>query len=96
MWVENLVAGRGWIALALTTFATWRPGRVLIGAWLFGGVTILQFYLQGIGVSVPSQFLSMLPYAATIVVLALISRNPAWIRLNMPASLGKPFRPGSA
>ncbi|WP_035881575.1 ABC transporter permease [Cupriavidus metallidurans] len=96
MWVENLVAGRGWIALALTTFATWRPGRVLIGAWLFGGVTILQFYLQGIGVSVPSQFLSMLPYAATIVVLALISRNPAWIRLNMPASLGKPFRPGNA
>lgn len=96
MWVENLVAGRGWIALALTTFATWRPGRVLVGAWLFGGVTILQFYLQGIGVSVPSQFLSMLPYAATIVVLALISRNPAWIRLNMPASLGKPFRPGSA
>ncbi|CAG2140748.1 hypothetical protein LMG31506_02381 [Cupriavidus yeoncheonensis] len=96
MWVENLVAGRGWIALALTTFATWRPGRVLVGAWLFGGVTILQFYLQGIGVSVPSQFLSMLPYAATIVVLALISRNPAWIWLNMPASLGKPFRPGSA
>ena len=96
MWVENLVAGRGWIALALTTFATWRPGRVWAGAWLFGGVTILQFYLQGIGVSMPSQILSMLPYAATIVVLALISRNPAWIRLNMPASLGKPFRPGVA
>ncbi|CAM3106971.1 ABC transporter permease [Cupriavidus taiwanensis] len=96
MWVENLVAGRGWIALALTTFATWRPGRVLVGAWLFGAVTILQFYLQGIGVAAPPQFLSMLPYAATIVVLALISRNPAWIRLNMPASLGKPFRPGSA
>lgn len=96
MWVENLVAGRGWIALALTTFATWRPGRVLVGAWLFGGVTILQFYLQGIGVSVPSQILSMLPYAATIVVLALISRNPAFIRLNMPASLGKPFRPSQA
>lgn len=96
MWVENLVAGRGWIALALTTFATWRPGRVLVGAWLFGAVTILQFYLQGIGVAAPPQFLSMLPYAATIVVLALISRNPAWIRLNMPASLGRPFRPGSA
>jgi len=96
MWVENLVAGRGWIALALTTFATWRPGRVLVGAWLFGGVTILQFYLQSIGISVPSQVLSMLPYAATIVVLAVISRNPAWIRLNMPASLGRPFRPGSA
>ncbi|AKZ27332.1 ABC transporter permease [Ralstonia pseudosolanacearum] len=96
MWVENMVAGRGWIALALTTFATWRPLRILFGALLFGGVTILQFYLQGIGVSVPSQILSMAPFAATIVVLAVISRNPDWIRLNMPASLGKPFRPGTA
>lgn len=96
MWVENMVAGRGWIALALTTFATWRPLRILFGALLFGSVTILQFYLQGIGVSVPSQILSMAPFAATIVVLAVISRNPDWIRLNMPASLGKPFRPGSA
>lgn len=95
LWVEGMVAGRGWIALALTTFATWRPGRVLLGAYLFGGVTMLQFHLQGTGVEVPSQFLSMLPYLATIVVLALISRNPAWIRANMPASLGKPFHPGS-
>lgn len=96
MWVEGLVAGRGWIALALTAFATWRPARVLLGALLFGGVTILQFYLQGMGVTIPSQILSMLPYLATIVVLALISRNPDWIRLNMPASLGKPFRPGAS
>lgn len=95
LWVEGMVAGKGWIALALTTFATWRPGRVLLGAYLFGGVTMLQFHLQGIGVDVPSQFLSMLPYIATIVVLALISRNPAWIRINMPASIGKPFYPGS-
>jgi simple sugar transport system permease protein len=95
LWVENMVAGRGWIALALTTFATWRPGRVLLGAYLFGGVTMLQFHLQASGVHVPSQWLSMLPYLATIVVLALISRNPAWIRVNMPASLGKPFHPGS-
>lgn len=95
LWVENMVAGRGWIALALTTFATWRPGRVLLGAYLFGGVTMLQFHLQASGVQVPSQWLSMLPYLATIVVLALISRNPAWIRVNMPASLGKPFYPGS-
>ncbi len=95
LWVEGMVAGKGWIALALTTFATWRPGRVLLGAYLFGGVTMLQFHLQGIGVDVPSQFLSMLPYVATIVVLALISRNPAWIRINMPASIGKPFYPGS-
>ena len=95
LWVEGMVAGKGWIALALTTFATWRPGRVLLGAYLFGGVTMLQFHLQAQGVDVPSQFLSMLPYLATIVVLVLISSNAAWIRQNMPASLGKPFHPGS-
>ncbi|MEX8191656.1 ABC transporter permease [Comamonas guangdongensis] len=95
LWVENMVSGRGWIALALTTFATWRPARVLLGAYLFGGVTMLQFHLQATGVQVPSQMLSMLPYLATIVVLVLISRNPTWIRVNMPASLGKPFYPGS-
>ncbi len=95
LWVEGMVSGKGWIALALTTFATWRPARVLLGAYLFGGVTMLQFHLQGIGVEVPSQFLSMLPYLATILVLALISRNPQWIRINMPASLGKPFYPGT-
>lgn len=93
LWVEGMVAGRGWIALALTTFATWRPARVLIGAYLFGGVTILSFHVQALGVAIPSQFLSMLPYMATIVVLVLISRNPTWIKLNMPASLGKNFRP---
>ncbi|MDP3191914.1 ABC transporter permease [Rhodoferax sp.] len=95
LWVEGMVAGKGWIALALTTFATWRPARVLLGAYLFGGVTMLQFHLQGIGVEVPPQFLTMLPYVATIVVLALISRNPQWIRINMPTSLGKPFYPGA-
>ena len=88
LWVEGMVSGRGWIALALTTFATWRPARILLGAYLFGGVTMLQFHLQATGVQVPSQVLSMLPYLATIVVLVLISRNPAWIRANMPASLG--------
>jgi general nucleoside transport system permease protein len=95
LWVEGMVAGKGWIALALTTFATWRPARVLLGAYLFGGVTMLQFHLQGEGVQVPSQLLTMLPYLATIVVLVLISRNATWIRVNMPASLGKPFFPGS-
>jgi simple sugar transport system permease protein len=93
LWVEGLVAGRGWIALALTTFATWRPARVLLGAYLFGGVTMLQLHLQGQGVQIDSQLMSMLPYLATIVVLVLISRNPTWIRVNMPASLGKPFHP---
>lgn len=95
LWSEGMVAGRGWIALALVTFATWRPGRVLLGAYLFGGVTMLQFYLQGEGVEVATQWLAMTPYIATIVVLALISRNPRWIRLNMPASLGKPFSPNT-
>jgi ABC-type uncharacterized transport system permease subunit len=94
LWVEGMTAGRGWIALALTTFATWRPVRVLLGAYLFGGVTMLQFHLQGEGVQVPSQLLVALPYLATIVVLVLISSNAAWIRANMPASLGKPFTPG--
>ncbi len=95
LWVEGMVAGKGWIALALTTFATWRPARVLLGAYLFGGVTMLQFHLQGAGVDIANEFLTMLPYLATIVVLALLSRNPTWIRVNMPASLGKPFYPGS-
>jgi simple sugar transport system permease protein len=94
LWVQGLVAGRGWIALALTAFATWRPARVLLGAYLFGGVTMMQFALQSAGVQIPSQWLAMLPYLATIVVLVLISRNPVWIRVNMPASLGKPFHPG--
>lgn len=92
LWVEGMVAGRGWIALALTTFATWRPWRLMLGAYLFGSVTMIQFHLQGQGVQVASQLLSMLPYVATIVVLVLISRNAAFIRLNMPADLGKPFR----
>ena len=95
LWVEGLTAGRGWIALALTVFATWRPARALLGAYLFGGVTVLQLNLQASGVQISSHLLTMLPYVATIVVLALISRNAAFIRMNMPASLGKPFRPGS-
>ena len=95
LWVQDMVAGKGWIALALTTFATWRPARVLLGAYLFGGVTMLQFHLQGAGVELPSQVLSALPYVATIVVLVLISRNPRWIRINMPAAIGKPSYPGA-
>jgi simple sugar transport system permease protein len=95
LWVEGMVAGRGWIALALTVFATWRPARLLLGAYLFGGVTMLQLFLQAQGVQIGPQFMSMLPYIATVVVLVLISRNPLWIRLNMPASLGKPFFPGA-
>ena len=92
-WTEGMTAGRGWIALALVVFATWKPWRVLAGAYLFGGVTLAQFQAQGMGIEIPSQYLSMLPYVATIVVLAIISRDVATIRLNSPASLGKPFHP---
>jgi simple sugar transport system permease protein len=93
LWTEGMTAGRGWIALALVVFATWKPARVLAGAYLFGGVTLAQFQAQAWGVAVPSQVLSMLPYVATVIVLALISRDATMIRLNAPASLGKPFRP---
>jgi ABC-type uncharacterized transport system permease subunit len=94
MWVEGMSAGRGWIALALVVFGTWKPWRVLGGAYLFGTVTVLQLYAQGLGVHVPSEFLSMLPYVATVVVLVVICRNPRTILLNQPASLGRSFHPG--
>ena len=93
LWTEGMTAGRGWIALALVVFATWKPWRLLAGAYLFGAVTLAQFQAQAWGIAVPSQLLSMLPYLATIVVLTLISRNAATIRLNAPASLGKPYHP---
>ena len=93
MWIENMTAGRGWIALALVVFATWRPARVMLGAYLFGGVTMLQLHGQGIGIDVPSQIMSMLPYLATVLVLVLISRDKIRIRLNAPADIGRVFHP---
>ena len=96
MWIEEMTSGRGWIALALVVFATWRPWRVLFGAYLFGGVTILQLTAQAADwFDVPSQIMSMLPYIATILVLTIISAGPWRARLNAPACLGKPFRPAS-
>ncbi|MDW6024895.1 ABC transporter permease [Mesorhizobium sp. BAC0120] len=95
LWVENMTAGKGWISLALVVFATWRPLRVLIGAWLFGGMTILQLQGQALGLAVPSELLSALPYLATIVVLVIISQNRQMLALHFPASLAKPFRPPS-
>jgi simple sugar transport system permease protein len=92
-WTEGMVAGRGWIALALVVFASWLPMRVAVGAYLFGAVTLLQFHLQAIGVSIPAQLLNALPYIATIVVLVLISGNRRLIAINTPASLGKSFVP---
>jgi len=92
MWMEGLTAGRGWIALVLVVFGAWRPWRVLIGAYLFGGISVLQLYLQGAGlVAIPSQILAMIPYLATIIVLTAISAGGAR-RLAAPACLGKPFR----
>ena len=93
MWAEGMTAGRGWIALALVVFATWRPLRVLAGAWLFGGMTVLQLHTQALGLAIPSEFLSMLPYLATVLVLVLICRDPRTILLNQPLSLGKPYHP---
>jgi ABC-type uncharacterized transport system permease subunit len=91
MWAENMTSGRGWIALALVVFATWRPFRLLLGAYLFGGIMILQVRIQACGIAIPSQFVSMLPYLATIVVLVAISSNRTRVRLNTPACLGQPF-----
>lgn len=95
LWVEAMTAGRGWIALALVVFGTWRPGRVMLGAYLFGGITIVQFHVQAIGIDLPPQVLSMLPYLATIVVLVLISRHAGMIRINAPASLGMSYHPAA-
>jgi simple sugar transport system permease protein len=92
LWVEDMTAGRGWIALALVVFAAWSPWRVLFGAWLFGGVAVLQLFAQGYGIKLPSQLLSAMPYIATIIVLVMISRNPRILRLNAPVSLAQTFR----
>jgi simple sugar transport system permease protein len=92
-WVENMTAGRGWIALALVVFASWRPYRLLVGGYLFGAVSIGQLHAQAFGIEVPSQFLSALPYVATVVVLIIISQNRRLTLLNTPASLSKSFVP---
>jgi simple sugar transport system permease protein len=92
MWGENMTAGRGWIALALVVFATWRPARLVAGAYLFAAVTQLQFYGQGWGLGVASQFLAMAPYLATVAALVVISRDRNLTRANAPACIGQPFR----
>ncbi|MFQ3210732.1 ABC transporter permease [Candidatus Njordibacter sp. Uisw_039] len=92
-WIENMTAGRGWIALALVVFSTWLPARLAAGAYLFGGVWILGLYAQGMGVGIPSQLLSSLPYVATILALVIISTNRRLSLINTPASLGQGFVP---
>lgn len=90
-WSEGMTAGRGWIALALVVFATWRPFWLVVGAYLFGGIMYMSLYIQGFGFHIPSQFISALPYLATSVVLVAISRDRKRVRMNAPACLGKPF-----
>lgn len=92
LWAEGMIAGRGWIVIALIVFGTWVVRRVALGAYLFGALSLMELSIQAFGVSVPSQALSALPYAITIVMIALISRNVTFIRLNSPASLGQDFR----
>lgn len=92
-WVENMTSGRGWIALALVVFSSWLPGRLVIGAYLFGAVTILGFFVQGMGLGVPSQLLSSLPYLVTVVALVIISRKRGSRRSDTPACLGQSFVP---
>ena len=92
-WIEGVTAGRGWIALALVVFATWRPLRVVVGAYLFGAVTIAQFHAQAVGIAVPTQLLAALPYIATIAVLVVIAGNRRLTIVNTPKSLGLPFVP---
>jgi simple sugar transport system permease protein len=92
-WTPNMTAGRGWIALALVVFAAWIPLRVVLGALLFGAISYLALYLQGIGIGLPSQFLSSMPYLTTILVLVVISRNRVLLRVNTPACLGQAFVP---
>ncbi|MEY9754151.1 ABC transporter permease [Bradyrhizobium yuanmingense] len=90
--IPGMTAGRGWIALALVVFSSWRPGRLVIGAYLFGAVTILQLHAQGWGVGIPSQFMSALPYLATVIVLVLLSRARTG-GSTAPAALGTVFVP---
>jgi general nucleoside transport system permease protein len=89
LWMKEMTAGRGWIALALVVFASWMPWRVVLGAYLFGTITILQFHGQAWGLGIPAQVMTALPYLATIAVLVIISRERA--RANTPLCLGKPF-----
>ena len=91
MWQEGMTAGRGWIALALVVFATWKPYRLLVGAYIFGGVAIMQMNLQAFGVKLPGQIFTMMPYIATLVVLVFISSNKLRLKLSAPSSLNIPF-----
>ncbi len=95
MWQEGMTAGRGWIALALVVFATWKPWRLLVGAYIFGGVAIMQMNLQAFGVELPGQFFNMMPYMATLIVLVFISSNRVRLKLSAPSCLNIPYEKNS-
>ena len=95
MWQEGMTAGRGWIALALVVFATWKPWRLLVGAYIFGGVAIMQMNLQAIGLKLPGQFFNMMPYIATLIVLVFISSNKVRLKLSAPSCLNIPYEKNS-
>ena len=92
LWAEGMVAGRGWIVVALIVFGSWIVPRIAFGAYLFGAISLMELSVQALGVRIPSQLLSASPYIVTIIILAIISRDPAKIRLNSPMSLGQTFK----
>ena len=94
-WTDGITAGAGWIALAIVVFGAWRPGRVMLGAYLFGGITVLQLNLQAAGARVPVEYLSMSPYVITILVLVIMSSSRSRASLNAPAALGRSFHAAS-
>jgi len=93
VWSQDMIAGRGWIAVALVVFGTWRPARIVVGAYLFGAVSLLGLALQALGIGIPSQLMTCMPNVLTIVVLGVISADKVRIRRNAPASLGENYRP---
>lgn len=95
LWSQGMIAGRGWIAVALVVFACWRPIRLMVGAYLFGAVLLLELAVQTLGFNIPSVILTCMPYALTIVVLTIVSSDASRIRLNAPVSLGENFRPAN-
>ena len=90
-WTDGITAGAGWIALAIVVFASWKPWRILLGAYIFGGITVLQLNLQAAGVNIPVEYLSMSPYLITIIVLVVMSSDKSRATLAAPASLAHTF-----
>ncbi|MFT6905176.1 MAG: ABC-type uncharacterized transport system permease subunit [Oleiphilaceae bacterium] len=93
LWAEGMSAGRGWIALALVVFASWKAERIMLGAYLFGAASIMHLVFQGMGFEVSPNLLAMLPYVATIVVLVVLASDVAKVKLSTPLALGQPYRP---